>query len=321
MSTEKKIIAVIGATGIQGGSIVKTLLADSKMSSEWAIRGITRDASKDICKNLASQGVEIITWQANLDSKDSLLAAFEGVYAIFAVTNYFETLVQEIEVQQGMNLADAALESGVQHFIWSSLPNVTELTNGALKNVYHFDSKAKVEAYIRTTALPATYLMPGFYMNNLPGQVFKQSPPDNAWTLGLPVPSTAPVPLFAAIEDTGKFVKAILNHRDETLGKRVLAATKYYTLDEMITTFKEVFPEAGETAGFYKTPHEEYLAWFTDAGLPDYVALELLEMIMLLDEGGYFGGDSLEWSHSLLDEPLTTWEEYIKSSEIFANLK
>lgn len=136
-------------------------------------------------------------------------------------------------------------------------------------------------------------------MSNLPGQMFKPSPPNNAWTIGMPVPSSARVPLFATAEDTGKFVKGILTHRSETLGKRVLAATKYYTFDEMLETFKKVYPEAGKTAGYYEAPHEVYLGWMKGAGLLDFAALELLENMRLLNKGGYFGRDSLEWSSSV----------------------
>ncbi|PVH71757.1 NmrA-like family protein [Cadophora sp. DSE1049] len=319
MSSSKKTIAIIGATGGQGGSVVNTLLSDPKMSSEWAIRGITRDASKESSKKLASRGVEVVT--GDINSKASMLAAFKDAYAVFAVTNYWEKLDHNLEIQQGKNLADAALESGVQHFIWSSLRNVSEMTNGKLQNVHHFDSKAKVEEYIRTTSLPATYFMPGFYMSNFPGQSLRPSPPNNAYTLSMPVPSSSPVPLLATVSDTGKFVKGILQHRSETLGKRVLAATKYYTFDEMLGDFKKVFPEAGKDAGYYEVDRETYLGWMTGAGLPEFAAVELWENMRLLDEGGYYGGEGLEWSLSLVDEPLTTWEEYIKGSEVFKDLK
>jgi uncharacterized protein YbjT (DUF2867 family) len=178
------------------------------------------------------------------------------------------------------------------------------VTKGALPHVYHFDSKAKVEAYIRTTALPATYFMPGFYMSNLPGSSLRPSPPDNAWTLTMPVPASAPVPLFATIQDTGKFVKAILLNREKTLGKRVLAATKYYTFQEMLDEFKATFPEAGKTARYFEAPHDVYKGFLTGAGLPEFAATELLENMRLLNEGGYYGGDSLEWTHSVSAIPF-----------------
>jgi hypothetical protein len=142
-------------------------------------------------------------------------------------------------------------------------------------------------------------MMPGFYMSNIPGGNMRPSPPDNAWTLSMPVPATAPVPLFATNEDAGKFVKGILLHRDETLGRRVLAATKYYTFQEMLDAFKIVYPEAGKTARYFEAPPEIFKGFLTSTGMPDFAAQELLENMRLLNEGGYYGGESLEWSHSV----------------------
>lgn len=257
-----------------------------------------------------------------------MLAAFKGVYAVFAVTNYWEKMDMELEIEQGKNLADAALVylCLTRQYLGNRRPTfhlefpfechrvyarpscsfsdrLTDMsipvTNGALLNVHHFDSKAKVEAYIRTTALPATYMLPGFYMSNFPNGNLKQSPPNNDWTLAMPVPVTAQVPLFATIEDAGKFVKGILNNREKTLGKRVLAATKYYSFQEMLDAFKAAFPEAGKTAQYFEAPHDVYKGFLTSAGLPEFAAQELLENMRLLNEGGYYGDESLEWSHSV----------------------
>lgn len=173
------------------------------------------------------------------------------------------------------------------------------VTKGALPHVYHFDGKAKVEEHIRSTPLPASFMIPGFYMSNIPGANLRPSPIDNAWTLAMPVPATAPVPLFAAREDTGKFVKAILLHREETLGKRVLAATKYYTLQDVLDAFKSAYPEAGKTAKYFELPKDTFKGFLTGKGLPEFAAQELLENMLLLNEGGYYGGDNLEWSQSV----------------------
>lgn len=318
MTTTKKIIVVVGATGGQGGSVVGSILKDSKLNASWAVRGITRDASKDGAKALASKGVEVV--EADVNDKATLVNAFRGAYAVFAVTNYWEKMDTDLEIQQGKNLADAALEAGIQHYIWSSLLNITKLTNGTLSHVYHFDSKAKIEDYIREISLPATFMLPGFYMSNFPGGNIRQSPPDNAWTLAMPIPDSASVPLLATIEDTGKFVKGILLHREETLGKRVLAATKYYTLKEMLDIFKATYPEAGKTARYFEAPHDVYQGFLTSAGLPEFAAHELLENMRLLNEGGYYGGESLNWSHSIVEDDLTTWEEYIKTAKAFEGL-
>jgi hypothetical protein len=95
------------------------------------------------------------------------------------------------------------------------------LSKGALPDVKHFDSKAAVESYIRELGIPATFFLPGFFMSNLPGGALRQSPEDNAWTLALPLPGAAPMPLFDTANDAGKFVKGILLNREKVLGKRI----------------------------------------------------------------------------------------------------
>lgn len=196
------------------------------------------------------------------------------------------------------------------------------VTGGKLPHVYHFDSKAIVEEYVRSLGIPATFFMPGFFMSNLPGAMLRQLPPNNAWTLALPVPETAPYPLFDPA-DTGKWVKAIILRRDEPgmLGRQVYAATDYYTPADIVREFKETFPEAGATAGFLSTPHEAFLEAMKGIGLPDFAAEELLENMRLMDEGGYFGGASLEGSKAILEDDLTTWVEYAKKAQAFADLK
>ncbi|KAK6212427.1 hypothetical protein LQW54_005201 [Pestalotiopsis sp. IQ-011] len=137
-------------------------LNDPKLKSQWAVRRVTRDVSKASSNELAKQGVEVVAWE-KLDLED--------------------------EIQQGKNMADAAKETRVQHFTWSALIDVTKrempsppaaakhVSNGALPHVYHFDSKAKVEEYVRELGIPATFFMPRFYMPNIPGEMMR------AWQL------------------------------------------------------------------------------------------------------------------------------------------
>ncbi|KAI3395717.1 hypothetical protein diail_940 [Diaporthe ilicicola] len=304
----KKIITVFGATGKQGGSVVRTFLNDPKLKSAWAVRGVSRSVGGDAAKKLSAQGVEMVA--ADLDDKPSLVKAMTGASAVFTVTNYWEKLDMQLEIQQGKNLADAAKEIGVNHFIWSSLLNISKLTKGKLPHVYHFDSKAMVEDYVRELGVPATFFMPGLFMSNIPGGMLRPLPPNDEWTLALPVPEDAPFPLFDAAEDTGKWVKAIVLKRDELLGRQVYAATAYVTAAEIVAGFKRVFPEAGATARFLSTSHEQFLGAMTGAGMPEFAAVEMLENMRLLAEGGYFGGKEL--SLDILEDEPTTWEEHLK---------
>lgn len=315
----KRIITIFGSTGNQGGSVVKTFLSDPKLKSDWAVRGVTRNVDSESAKKLSSQGVEMVA--ADMNDKESLLKAVTGASAVFGVTNYWEKMDHNLEFEQGKKLADAVKEAGVNHYIWSSLKNVTELTNGKLSQVFHFDSKARVEKYIRELGIPATFFLPGFFMSNLPGGMFRQTPPENNWTLALPVPAdTAKFPMFDTA-DSGKWLKAIVLNRDKLLGKQVFAATNYMTPTEIVDEFKKAFPEAGKTASFFSVPHDMYINILTSNGMPEFAAKELLENMRLMEEGGYYGHASLDESHSILEDELTTWEEYMKKAPAFAELK
>ncbi|TVY80730.1 NmrA-like family domain-containing protein [Lachnellula suecica] len=278
----KKVLVVFGATGVQGGSVVKAFLGDSKLKESWTVRGVTRDTSKPSAKALEAQGAETVA--ADLNDASSLKAAIKGAYAVYAVTNYWESKSADVEMKQGKAMADAAKEAGVQHFVWSSLMNVTELSKGVLSHVTHFDSKAHVEAYIRTLDLPASYFMPGFYMSNLPGGTMRQLPPNNDWTLALPVPTTTPIPLLDTAGDTGKFVKGILLNREKSLGKRIYGATAYYTVDEIVKEFKQTFPEAGKTAKAAELPHAVFKGILGKAGQSEESQKELLQNMRLMNE-------------------------------------
>ncbi|EGO57252.1 hypothetical protein NEUTE1DRAFT_121747 [Neurospora tetrasperma FGSC 2508] len=321
--TTKKTITVFGATGLQGGSVAAIFLNDPKLNADWTVRAVTRDVTKESAKQLADQGAQVVA--ADLNDKSSLRKAVDGAYAVFAVTNYWEKMNKDVEVQQGKNLVDVAAEAGVQHFIWSSVLNIYELSKGKLPNLHHFDSKAEVEDYARlTTSLPSTFFLPGFYMSNFPGPALGLTHHDDdtgKWTFALPTPASSSFfPLFDTA-DTGKFVKAAVLHREETLGKRLLGATEYLTGDQVVEGFKKVFPKAGATASYYQVPEDVYLDNLKGAGMPDYVAQELLENFLLLGTFGYYGGESLDWTHSLVEDKLTTWEEFIKKTPEWKDLK
>ena len=172
-------------------------------------------------------------------------------------------------------------------------------SKGALAHVAHFDSKAHIEEYIRKSGLPASYFMPGFYMSNLPGGMLRQLPPNNDWTLALPIPASTPIPLLDTADDTGKFVKGILNNREKTLGKRIYGATDYYTIEEIVKEFKEQFPEAGKTAKSAELPHDVFKGIIMKTGAPAESAEELLQNMRLMNEFGYYFGASLGESHSV----------------------
>ncbi|TDZ36264.1 NmrA-like family domain-containing protein 1 [Colletotrichum trifolii] len=311
-----KVITVFGATGNQGGSVARTFLTDQALA-DWRVRAVTRDASRPAVKKLKELGSQIVL--ADMNDMASLVAAMQGSYAVFAVTNYWEKADMEYEIQQGKNLADAAKAANVKNYIWSSLYNIKELTNGALSHVYHCDSKAIVESYIRSLSIPATFFYAGFYMSNISGiqsspsehagaasfsnpeGLFKLTP-DGRWVFSLPVSAKAVLPVYHT-EDTGKYIKAAVLREKESLGGRILGATAYMTCEEIVEGFKRVFPKAGRSAEYRVQSEEEFRSELRVAGTPDYVIDEVYENMVLLEDH------------------LTTWEEFARESKGFDGLE
>ena len=146
--SDKKIIAVVGATGAQGGGLVRAILNDK--GSEFAVRAITRDVNSDKAKSLAALGAEVVT--ADIDNPQSVIEAFRGAYGVFCVTFFWEHFSPAKEYAHAKNMAEAAKETGVEHVIWSSLEdtrNWIPLEDDRMPTlmekfkVPHFDSKGR----------------------------------------------------------------------------------------------------------------------------------------------------------------------------------
>ncbi|KAL9029219.1 MAG: hypothetical protein Q9196_002515 [Gyalolechia fulgens] len=328
----KRIITVLGSTGKQGGSVVKSILEDSNASSQFHVRAVTRDPAKEGAKSLASLGAE-----GDLNDKDSLHAAIKGAYGVFSVTNFWELFSAEAEEKQGRAVADVCKAEGVKHLVWSSLLNVNKLSHGVLPNVHHFDAKANVEEYIRSLGLPASFFLPGFYMSNLPKKSLRDMG-NGKWALALPMPADSPMPLFDTEADTGKFVKAMFLNEQKVLGKRIYGATAYYTPTEILDQFKELFPQTGKDTVFSQLPGHVFKGILASTGAPEPIQEEMLQNMRLMPEFGYYGGDTLDSSLAvrnypstcfgfsptetpkILSEKPTTWKEYAKNNEAFAGL-
>jgi uncharacterized protein YbjT (DUF2867 family) len=123
----KQTIVVFGATGKQGGSVVKSLLKDPKTASKFHVKAVTRDTSKDSAKALTSLGAEVVS--ADLNKPETLSPIIRGAYGVFLVTNWMETFNAAAEIPQAKAAADVCKAEGVQHLVWSSLLDITERTN------------------------------------------------------------------------------------------------------------------------------------------------------------------------------------------------
>jgi uncharacterized protein YbjT (DUF2867 family) len=230
-----KIIAVVGATGVQGGGLARAILADP--SSGFSVRAITRDPSKDNAKALAAKGAEVVS--ANLDDVESLKKAFAGAHGVFGVTNFWEHFSAEKEKAQAKNIADAAKAAGVKHVIWSTLEDTRQFMSADDKRmpmlqekyrVPHFDAKAEANAYFKDA--PSTMLVTSFYWDNL--FMFGLAPKKGddgqyAWAFPMGNAKLAGI----AGEDIGKTALGVFKAGNEYIGKTVGIAGEFLTIDQM----------------------------------------------------------------------------------------
>ncbi len=260
-----KLITVIGATGIQGGSVARTLLADST----YIVRAVTRNPESAAAVSLRTQGAEIV--QADLDDVTSLAAAVDGSYAIFAVTNFFEAFptagavrAQETESTHGINLAKAAAAtSTLQHYIWSTLPNASEVSNGRCF-IPHYAAKNKVDSYIRSDPellSKTTFLWVSFYASNLQYPFYEPFPVatagSNKYAQIQATPPSVPITLVGdARSNVGLFAKSILDQPQMTLpAKIVLASTDEMTAGELLSLWASIH---GKDAVYVQADKDTY---------------------------------------------------------------
>jgi uncharacterized protein YbjT (DUF2867 family) len=235
---DKKIIAVVGATGTQGGGLCEAILNDP--SGGFAVRAITRgksDKSKEKTEALRKKGAEVV--EADLDDVESLKKAFAGAYGVYGVTNFWEHFSGEKEKAQAKNIAEAAKAAGVKHVIWSSLEDTRKLMKPDDKRmpmlqekyrVPHFDAKAEANAYFE--GLPTTILVTSFYWDNL--YMFGLAPKKDesgtySWTFPMGNSKLAGI----AAEDIGKAAYGIFKAGSQYIGKTVGIVGENLTIAEM----------------------------------------------------------------------------------------
>lgn len=236
MST-KPLITVIGATGAQGGALVRAMLADP--NSPFRIRAITRNPEGEKAKALAAQGVEIVA--ADADKPETLGAAMAGAHGAFLITNFWEHFSAEREQVQARNMADAAKAAGVKHVVWSTLEDTRKwipLSDNRMPTLHgkykvaHYDGKGEVDEYFRQINVPTTFLATSFYWENL---IFFGAGPQRSPDGGLVLPyclGDAKLPGIA-VEDIGKVTYAIFKGGEKYTGKTIAIAGEHLTGHEM----------------------------------------------------------------------------------------
>jgi uncharacterized protein YbjT (DUF2867 family) len=267
--TNKKVIGVVGATGQQGGAVVRALQA----GNQFKVRALTRNPAKH--RELADEVI-----QADLNRPETLAAAFEGAHGVFLVTNFREEGSDEVE--QATAAVSAAKDAGVKHFVWSSLPDVEAISGGKF-HVPHFTGKAKVDRIVKEAGFTNhTFVIAPFYYQNLIGVLAPQKQTDGSASWALPLDPTVRSIHMGDITELGDIVAGAFAHPDQAgHGEYLPLVGDFMSFNEIIDTLNR----QGHNFSFNQVPKEVFAGLFAGAA-------EIAEMFDYFQTHTYLGSDS-----------------------------
>ncbi|KAJ7679126.1 NAD(P)-binding protein [Mycena polygramma] len=305
------LVAVVGATGIQGGSVVDALAESDK---PHRVRGFTRDATKPAAQKLITRGVEVIVVSLVVKNKVEVYKAFAGTEVAFLMTNYWEHMDVEREINEGKLLIDAAKAAGVSRIVWSGLPSISKLSGGKYVHVWRFDGKAVVTEYARESGVPFVDVQAGFYGTSLltnPIAITKQD--DGSFAITWPVKPTWVAPFIDAPNDYGLFVRYVLELPVFPDGAEIVACSEKITIEDAAQQFSK---ETGKNLVFRQVSVDEFKARIETLGLPPHIVQDYTDGLQAFDEFGcahftyqLVGGDTAP-AHSGLPRQTRTWAEF-----------
>ncbi len=257
--SDTQLIAIVGATGAQGGGLARAILADA--GGGFAARALTRKIDSDNARALAAAGAEIVA--ADLDDEASLVRALQGAHGAYFVTNFWEHFSPDKEKAQAAAMARAAKTAGIAHAIWSTLEDSRRFipladermpTLMGLYKVPHFDAKGESDRFFTEAGVPTTFLLTSFYWENL--IYFGMAPKRAAdgvldWAMPL---GTAKFPGMA-VEDIGRCAYGIFKRGAEYVGQRVGIAGDHLSGAEMAQAMSQAF---GEPVRYQAVPPAVY---------------------------------------------------------------
>ena len=257
--TEKKIIAVVGATGAQGGGLARAILSDP--AGGFTARALARDPNSEKARELAKLGAEVVA--ADVDDLKSLKRAFHGAYGAYCVTFFWAHFSPERELANATAMAQAAKDAGVQHVIWSTLEDTRKwvpLADSRMPTlmgkykVPHFDAKGEADHVFTDLGVPTTFLLTSFYWDNF--IYFGMGPkkgPDGRLAITFPM-GDKKLPAIA-VEDIGRCAYGILKKGREFIGKTVGIAGEHLTGSEMAAALTKAL---GQEVRYNAVPPEVY---------------------------------------------------------------
>ncbi|KAJ3871538.1 hypothetical protein F5051DRAFT_433778 [Lentinula edodes] len=299
----KKLILVIGATGVQGRTVISSLLAPQAdgTPSPWSIRALTRDPTSERAQVLSSWGVELFKGRID-ESLDSITPAFEGCYGVYVNIDSF-TVGQRIEIYAGIKLYEQARRAHIKHFVWSGLDYASKLGNFDPKYrlAFHFDAKGIVGEFLRAQpsspdgdSLTWSIISTGPYLENLFGPLLGPLPKRENGVLIWALPTgDGHIPLIS-LQDIGWWARYTFDHRLETSGQELKIATEMATAEQMVKTFTRV---TGIPAIHKRMPIDEYLATYPGRFTRPMVSGE---------PDGYTIGDTYRGVYTLMGNDIVT---------------
>ena len=290
---ENKIIAVVGATGQQGKAVVNALIKDGS----FKVRAITRNPNK-----YQDKVDEVV--KADLTDLESLTNAFKGAHGVFVVTNFWEGAD---EIAQGKVAIQAAKDAGVNHFIWSTLPDVENISKGQF-DVPHFTGKAKVDELVENAGFENyTFVQPPFYFQNFIGMMGPQPKEDGSKGWTLPIDPNKKVIHMADINDLGKVVAgAFLAPEKVGKGSYLSLATDLYSFNDVLAAYKS----NGKEYSFTQVPGEVFSTFFHGAG-------EIAQMLAYFEAYTYMGPGAepqIELAKEMATGEFIALDEWIKQN-------
>lgn len=308
-----QILAVFGATGNQGGSVIKAVLADEELSSQYKIRALTRDPSSVSSRLLAEKGVDVV--RADFDKPETITEAVKGVHTVFANTvSVYGPDGKETEIGQAKAIADACVAAKVEHLFFSSMISPMKATNGDLKRVEHWDSKYEAEKYIRSLPINSTFYWPGSFMTNyLTFQKPRKSQDGESYVIYNILKPETKLPLIDIETDTGKYVAASLRNPDKYYGKVLYGSCGLYTQTQVAEIMSE---KLGKKIVYVQVPDEAAKGHY-----PEGFKEQMHEMLVYLRDYGYFGTEEemqrkLKESNAAIQGIPTTFEEFMSRNKI-----
>lgn len=288
MENQNKVILVTGATGTQGGAVVRSL---SKRG--WKVRGLTRNPDTEKADILREMNVEVV--RGDLNNPGTVRKYLDDVYGVFSVQNFWEHGA-DIEVKQGKALIDLARDAEIKHFVYSSVGSAHRNTH-----LSHFDSKWEIEEYLRASGLRFTVFRPVFFMDNflfmkdqiLEGKLINAMEPD--------------IPLqMIASKDIGEFVEAAFSEPDVYLEKSIDLAGDEKTFPEIAEIFSK---ETGRTVSYIKLEMEDF---------ESKLGSENARMVEWFNNVGY--DVNIDQLRDTYDVDLTSFRDWVRQS-VFAKAR